>query len=207
MSASPLSPATLSGGFILFDAAGRTLQRSIAFQFNPDTLTRSLVPRASSEGGDRLEALRLAGPPVETIKLEAEFDGTHHSPPRNITADLAALETIISPTAASLEAEIRLAASGTLELLPAPAPLVLLALGPRRILPVRLTDIGLVEEMFDTSLQPIRARVSISVRVLTSDDLAPGSKGAALFLEALRARETAAGRAGVSLGRLGLTGV
>jgi hypothetical protein len=48
----------------------------IILQYNPDTLTRTLKIKGAEEGGDRSEALRLTGPPVETIKLDAEIDAT-----------------------------------------------------------------------------------------------------------------------------------
>lgn len=214
MSATPIAPPVLSGGFILFDSEGKTLLRTIPFQYNPDTLTRTLTPRAAkAEGGDRLEALRLVGPPVETIKFDAEFDsvdrvgGSGGIPGGDgVAGDLAAIETIISPLASDIAAEARSAALGTLEILPAASPLVLVVLGPKRVLPVRFTDVGVVEEMFDTRLTPIRARLSITLRVLSTDDLAPGSKGASLYIAALQRRERLAGaRKGAPAG-LGLTG-
>ena len=53
------------------------MRRVIALQYNPDTLTRTLQMQGGRRrDGDRLEALRLKGPPVETIKLEAEIDAT-----------------------------------------------------------------------------------------------------------------------------------
>ena len=214
MSTTPIAPPVLSGGFILFDAEGKTLLRTIPFQYNPDTLTRTLTPRAAkAEGGDRLEALRLVGPPVETIKLDAEFDAVDRvggggglPGGDGVAGDLAALEMIISPAASDLAAEIKSAALGTLEILPAPSPLVVVVLGPNRILPVRFTDIGVVEEMFDTRLTPIRARASMTLRVLNTDDLAPGSKGASLYIAALQRRERLARSRKGSLGALGLTG-
>ena len=214
MSTTPIAPPVLSGGFILFDAEGKTLLRVVPFQYNPDTLTRTITPRAAkAEGGDRLEALRLVGPPVETIKLDAEFDavdrvgGSGGLPGGDgVAGDLAALETIITPTASDIAAEAKSAAMGTLEILPAPAPLVVVVLGPNRILPVRITDLGVVEEMFDTRLTPIRARVSMTLRVLNTDDLAPGSKGASLYIAALQRRERLAGARKGALGGLGLTG-
>ncbi len=48
----------------------------IIFQYNPDSLTRTLQPQMGAEGGDRTEALRLKGAPVETIKLDIEIDAT-----------------------------------------------------------------------------------------------------------------------------------
>src|SRR5215472_3053998 len=108
----PRSPRTLMGGFVLMDADGKSVLRTVAFQYNPDTLSRTLTPRgAKIEAGDRLEGLRLVGPPIETIKLEAEFDAVDRVPaggtsdPNGVTGDLAALETAISPTAADLAAE------------------------------------------------------------------------------------------------------
>lgn len=208
-------PGTLppiAGGLILMDATGRTLLRSIPFQYNPDTLSRTLTPRTSRiEGGDRLEATRLTGPPMETIKLDAEFDGVDRiaGQPQSadVAGDLAALETIISPSVASIGDEARQAQLGTLEILPAAGPLVLLVLGPRRVLPVRITDLAVVEEMFDPGLNPIRAKVGITLRVLTSDDLPPGSKGSALYMAALSRREALAGSRRGALSAMGLTGV
>jgi hypothetical protein len=200
----PGSPKTLAGGLILMDAAGKAVMRTVVFQYNPDTLTRSIAPRsAKAESGDRLEALRLVGPPVETYKLDIELDATDRleHPDQNpetiasgIVPELADLETIVVPATADLAAASRLADSGTLEVLPLPSPLVLLVLGTNRILPVRVTDMSIVEESFDRLLNPIRARVSITLRVLSSDDLTTGSKGSELFLAAARRREQLAAR-------------
>src|SRR3546814_732240 len=77
MSAFPGSPRILKGGIVLIDAASSAVLRVIALQYNPDSLTRSLQVQAlSADGGDRYEVLRLKGPPVETLKLEAEIDAT-----------------------------------------------------------------------------------------------------------------------------------
>jgi hypothetical protein len=211
----PRAPRTLQGGFVLMDADGRQVLRTVAFQYNPDTLTRQLAPRAAKvDSGDRLEALRLTGPPVETLKLDIEFDGTDRlasSVPdpatveNGIAADLAAFETIISPTTADLSAASARAATGTLEILPEPSPLVLLVLGSNRVLPVRVTDVSVVEEAFDTRLNPIRARISLGLRLLSSEDLAVGTKGAELFMAAARRREQLAANRPGSLATLGLT--
>jgi hypothetical protein len=212
MSATPLSPPVLKGGLVLLDGEGRALKRSIPFQYNPDTLSRTLTPRgAKIDAGDRLEGLRLVGPPVETLKLDAEFDavdrvGAGGSSADGVASDLAALETIISPSSSDITAEAQKAAQGTLEILPAPSPLVLLVLGPHRVLPVRIVDMGVIEEMFDIRLTPIRARVSLTLRVLNTDDLPPGSKGAALYLAAQQRRERLAGSRAGDLNAFGLTG-
>ena len=73
MTTFPGSPRLLKGGIVLLDPATGAVRRIIALQYNPDTLTRTLqVQGAGTEGGDRSEALRLKGPPVETIRVEAE---------------------------------------------------------------------------------------------------------------------------------------
>ena len=75
MSTMPDPPKVARGGVVLVDPpSGRPL-RTIRFQYNPDTLTRTLQPQGiGGEPGDRQEALRLKGPPHETYKLDAEFD-------------------------------------------------------------------------------------------------------------------------------------
>ena len=75
MSTFPGSPKVVKGGIVLIDPETSALRRVIVLQYNPDTLNRTLqVQGAGGEGGDRLEALRLKGPPIETIKLDAEID-------------------------------------------------------------------------------------------------------------------------------------
>lgn len=217
MTSFPGSPRTLKGGFVLMDADGKAVLRTVAFQYNPESVTRTLTPRgAKIDAGDRLEGLRLVGPPVETIKIEIELDATDRleKPGSNadtvangIAADLAELEAIISPAPDDIAAADGLARSGTLEVLPLPSPLVLLALGRNRLIPVRITEFGIVEEAFDTQLNPIRARVSLGMRALSIDDLAFGSKGAELFMVAARRRDGMARRRPPNMQALGLTGV
>lgn len=216
MTTFPRAPRTLQGGFVLMDADGKRVLRTVTFQYNPETVTRSLTPRAAKvDSGDRLEALRLTGPPVETLKIEVEFDATDRLelPAQNadtvengIAADLAAFETIIAPATADLSAAVARANTGTLEILPEPSPLVLVVLGRNRVLPVRVTDVSVVEEAFDVRFNPIRARVSLGLRLLSSEDLAPGTKGAELFMAAARRREQLAVKRPGSLQSLGLTG-
>lgn len=216
MTTFPRSPKVLPGGFILLDSDGRAVIRVIPFQYNPETLTRSLAPRgAAAEAGDRLEALRLTGPPVETLKLEIVLDATDRmekpkqSPTvasEGITADLAELESMITPRVADLEAADALARQGVLEILPLPSPLLLLVLGSNRTLPVRITEFSITEEAFDTSMNPILARVGLGLRALSTEDMAPGSKGAELFLAAARRRERLAARRGAGVQALGLAG-
>src|SRR5499426_1410369 len=99
MTAFPNSPRLIKGGIVLLDPNTGTMQRIISLQYNPDSLTRTLQPQSIRESGDRSEALRLTGPPVETIKLDAEIDATDQLE----AADAQATQVGILPLLASLE--------------------------------------------------------------------------------------------------------
>ena len=198
MTSIPNSPKVARGGFVLVNpATGRAL-KTIPFQYNPDTLTRTLQPQGiGGEPGDRLEALRLKGPPHETYKLDAEFDAADQlaDPAANpvqaasgLYPVLSALELSVYPDITQLLAEDQMAAMGMIEVAPVEAPLTVLVLGQARVLPVRLTDLTITEEAFDTQLNPIRAKVSLSARVLTVDDLGFTHRGGLLYLSYQRGK-------------------
>jgi len=212
----PGSPRLLKGGIVLIDPGTSAVQRIIALQYNPDTLTRTLqVKGVGAEGGDRSEALRLKGPPVETINLDAEIDATDQlavADPQTtqlgIHPQLAALEAIVYPTSTQLLSNNSLAQSGTLEIAPMEAPLTLFIWSKNRILPVRLTDFSITEEAFDVALNPIRARVSLGMRVLSVDDLGFSHKGGCLFMSYLQRKEQFTRlNVGGAFGALGIGGI
>ena len=196
MSGFPGSPQIKKGGIVLLDPSG-TLKQIINLQYNPDTLTRTIqVKGVGQESGDRSEALRLKGPPVETYKLEAEIDATDGLEAADPTATsvglhaaLAALELIVYPDSGTLQANNTAAASGSLEIIAAETPLTIFVFGPKRIAPVRITEFSITEEAFDTFLNPIRAKISLGMRVLTVDDINFDEKGGGLFMAYLRAKE------------------
>lgn len=186
----PGSPRLIKGGIVLIDPETSMIQRMVTLQYNPDTISRTLqVQGISSEGGDRSEALRLTGPPIETIKLDVEIDATDQLEAANQTVielgihpQLAALETIIYPSSSQLLSNNSMASSGTLEIAPMLAPLTLFIWSKNRIMPVRLTDFSVTEEAFDSALNPIRAKVSLGMRVLSINDLGFDNKGGNLFM-------------------------
>jgi hypothetical protein len=216
MTTFPGSPRLLKGGIVLIDPQSGALRRIIALQYNPDSLSRTLqVQAAGAEGGDRSQALRLKGPPVETWKVEAELDATDQLERADGTAgqvgllpQLAALETMLYPTSGQLEANRGRMSAGTLEITPMETPLALFVWSKERVVPVRFTDFSVTEEAFDPALNPIRAKVSLGMRVLTMDDLTWDHRGASIFMAYLRNKETLASRAANgTLGSLGLTGI
>jgi len=216
MSSFPNSPRLLKGGIVLVDPTTSIVQRIIALQYNPDTISRILqVQGVGAEGGNRSEALRLKGPPVETIKVEAEIDATDQLEIADGTAtkvglhpQLAALEIIVYPTSAQLQSNNNLAQSGTLEIIPMETPLTLFVWSKQRVMPVRITEFSVTEEAFDPVLNPIRAKVSLGMRVLSVNDLGFSHKGGSIFISYLQTKEQLAKRAkSGTFGALGITGI
>jgi hypothetical protein len=215
MTTFPGSPKLLKGGIVLIDPSSSAVIRIIALQYNPETLSRALQIKAIAEGGDRSDAMRIIGPPVETIKVDVEIDATDQLefPDQNSAAtglgifpQLAALETIVYPANSQIQANNRLASSGTLEIVPMETPLTLFIWSKNRVLPVRLTDFSVTEEAFDPALNPIRAKVSIGMRVLSVNDLPFDHKGSSLFMSYHQQKEALAAKAqGGSLNALGIT--
>lgn len=203
MSSFPRSPKVFKGAIIGVDPVN-PLASVVIFQYNPDQLTRTIQPSAAGSGSQG-EALRLKGPPQETIKLDIEVDaadqlekGDRLATSIGVSGSLAALEMLLYPKSALVVANQVLAALGVIEIIPPQAPLALLVWNVQRILPVRVTDMTITEEAFDTSLNPIRAKVGLGLRVLTYDDLGILSVGGALFMAHQVAKEAIATVASVA---------
>lgn len=218
MTTFPGSPRLIRGGIVLTDATTGNILRIISLQYNPDTLTRTLqVQGIGAESGDRLEALRLKGPPTESFKVDVEIDATDQLefPDQNpntaqmgLYPVLAALETIIYPSSDSLISNNNLANAGTLEILPMEAPLALFVWSKTRILPVRLTEFSITEEAFDPNLNPIRAKVSLGMRVLSVYDIGFDNKGGNLYMVYQKEKERLASLSkGGTLSALGIGGI
>lgn len=197
MSGFPGSPRLLRGALVLIDNDSGNVQRIISLQYNPDSLSRSLqIKGVSGESGDHIEAMRLKGPPVETIKLEAEMDASDalgeadsQTTQLGIHPQLALLESLIYPTSSHLMSNYSQARSGTIEITPMRGPLTLFVFGPQRIVPVRIQELSITEEAFDPKLNPLRAKISLGLRVLSVDDLGFDGKGGGLFMAYLQAKE------------------
>jgi hypothetical protein len=189
MTTFPGSPRLLKGAIVGIDPLN-SVASVIVFQYNPETLTRTLQAQtAGGQGGDRSEALRLKGAPTEDIKLDVEIDATDQLEKGEATAtsmgiypQLSALEMLIYPKSALVIANTVLLATGTIEVIPPASVLTLFIWGPKRVLPVRLTQFSITEESHDVNLNPIRAKVSLNLRVLSYNDLPLTHPGYALFL-------------------------
>ena len=215
MSSFPGSPKLVKGGLALLDPGNGAVQQIIALQYNPDTLTRSFkIKGVGGESGDHIEALRLVGPPSETIKVEAEIDATDQLANADAQVTqlglhpvLAALELMVYPSSAHLIANNTQASAGTLEIVPLETSLTVFIFGARRIVPVRITEFSVTEEAFDVALNTIRAKISLGMLALTVDDLGFDQNGGGLFLAYLQAKEQlAAKNKSATAGKLGIGG-
>ena len=178
MTTFPGSPKLLKGALVTIDPDKPQARQVIEFQYNPETMTRRLEPRAmGGEGGDKVEVYRLTGTPKETITLSIEIDATdklEQGDPQVVAAGihhvLAALEVLVYPTVETVTQNLSLAQQGNIEIIPPEAPLTLLIWGPERVLPVRLSSLSITEEAYDPNLNPIQAKAELSLQVLAYSD-------------------------------------
>ncbi|KYF99636.1 hypothetical protein WME98_45265 [Sorangium sp. So ce296] len=189
MSGTPISPRMLKGAIIGMDK-WNPLASVVVFQYNPDTITRRLQARSGRAGGGdagaRSDAQRLGGPPQETISVNIEVDAADQAggvaSAVGVHAPLAALEMLLYPKSAFVIANMATIQAGIINFIAPEAPLTLFVWGPTRVVPVRITEMTITEEAHDNLLNPVRAKVDLSMHVLSYYDLHPTNPGWALFL-------------------------
>jgi hypothetical protein len=197
-------PPLRKGALVVLETTTNNIKDTIYFQFNPEKLTRNLqIQSSGKEGGDRTEALRLKGPPIETIDFVAIFDAlsSQSSPAEQdealrvgIYPQLSALEGLLYPTSQQVKTTMQDAAKGVLEIVPPQAPVTLFVWGAQRVLPVRLANFSISEQAYDVNLNPIRAEVTMSLRVLSYNDLPWDQRESRLFLAHHEGKEQLAQR-------------
>lgn len=189
MTTFPGAARVIKGALISFNSPN-PIPNVILFQFNPNQMTRTLqVQSAGDQTGDRSEALRLQGAPVENITLDVELDaadqlekGRADAVKLGIQPQLSALELLIYPGSSLVITNTVLMAAGVLEIIPPTAPFTVFVWGIKRVLPVRLTKFSIAEQAFDPNLNPIQAKVSLGLRVLSYNDFSITHPGYHLFL-------------------------
>jgi hypothetical protein len=133
MTTFPGSPRLIKGAIVATDPTNPQAN-VIAFQYNPDTMTRKLDARTpqGSEGADKSEALRFLGPPKETFTLSIELDATDGLEQSNPLATtlgvypaLSALELLLYPKSSLMIKNANDALIGIMEVAPPAAPLTL----------------------------------------------------------------------------------
>jgi hypothetical protein len=193
----PRSPKLLKGGLVVFASTKQGPPPTvIAFQYNPEQLTRALAHRAapadpSSVGAAREESFRVLGPPVETINLSVVLNATDQleHPEQNAAVAknglhpaLAALELLLYPPSTQVSLNRTLAGGGSVQICPADLPFTMLVWGKSRVVPVRLADFSVTEEAFDTALNPIQAKVDLRMTVLTYMELKEDTVGFGAYI-------------------------
>src|SRR3954469_21880709 len=206
MGSFPRSPRTLRGALVAVDPRS-PLSRIVIFQYNPDSMTRTLRPRGapSEQQVGPADAHRVWGAPVETISMTVEVDATDQletgdpiAATTGIAPQLSALEMLLYPSSITVVANPALLLAGTIEILPPQGPLTVLVWGPGRAVPIRLESLTITEQAFDPALFPTRASVELSAQVLSYNDLPPTDPGYALFLIHQVLKEALATVAGVT---------
>lgn len=192
MTTFPGSPRITKGALVSIDLFN-PLAGIVIFQYNPENLTRTLTPQVT-ESSDRFK-----GPPEEKISASIEINAVDQLERADSTAtrlgiypQLAALEMMIYPKSLAVIANAALSLVGTIEVVPPKAPLTVFIWGIKRVVPVSLTSLSIEEQAFDVNLNPIRAKVSLGLQVLTYNDLPRWSIGNGLFMAHQVAKEVMA---------------
>jgi hypothetical protein len=176
-----------------------SLPNVIVFQYNPETMTHTWTqPEPEfSYGAERSNPLAVQGMPDEafsfTIAMDANDEIADGSAPMaelaqvsGIYSRLAALEMLLYPTgmtnkligavSAAISSALGGKASGPVRTVPQSVmPLTLFIWGPGRIVPVRVTELTITEQLYDAALNPTHAEAQLGLRVLTPAELAAAS--------------------------------
>jgi len=199
MTTFPRAPKLLKGAIVAIDPLN-PLASVIIFQYNPKQLSRQVQARTGGQEGAQAEALRLAGPPTETITIsELDLDaadqlekGDPVAQSMGIYPQLSALEMLLYPKSAMVIANTVLLAAGTIEVIQPEAPLTLFIWGIKRVLPVRLTSFTINEVQYDPQLNPTVANLNLTLNVLSYNDFPVTHPGYYLFLAHQVVKETMA---------------
>lgn len=198
MTSFPNSPK-LTRGALVTVSMFNTRATSIMFQYNPETMKRTLTPQRMEAPQNHRDEQRLTGPPRESITISAEIDATDEleialfpTIKFGLHPVLAALETLLYPKSSRVIANEMLALIGITEIVPPASPMTLLVWGIKRVVPIRLTSFTIDELQYDTHLNPIQAKVELGMDVLNYNDLGLASPGGAIFMAHQMIKETMA---------------
>ena len=194
MSSSPQSPQIFKAGLVILEPDSGAIDRVIVMQYNPETLSRSF--EVATNEGFAEDALRIGAPAGESFTLEAYVDAIDQLETADedtirfgILPQLAALESLIYPAVDDLTRAYEESAMGVLEIAPIAGPLVLFVWSRQRVVPVSVTSYSVTEEDFDPTLNPIRARVSLGLKVLSVKEMGFEHKGGKFYLSYQKNKE------------------
>lgn len=173
------------------------LKNVVVFQFNPETLSRSIRVPVPPEQATGKEKRQVGDPPTESIQLTAHFSAADDLSRKDETAmafgvgpRLAALEKMArtvhiaetSPekpldpvdSAVSKDKDQDAVQPVTRERYPN----ILFIWGATRVLPVTIDSLTITEQLYDNRLNPIQAEVSLTLTAFnreTGDKVADGA--------------------------------
>lgn len=172
---------------------------TIIFQYNPDKVKREIKPNiVGGHPGGHSADIRYGTAPQETYSLQVEIDALDNLPSKaqakaavtdGIYPILSALELLMYPKLASVKQNQTQLDSGVLQVAPYVAPQILLNWGQKRIVPVVFESYSVEEQMFDQALNPLRAAIQLTVRVLTYDDVQVDNSNYQSFVSYQRFKE------------------
>ncbi|MEM7291522.1 MAG: hypothetical protein AAF412_14315 [Pseudomonadota bacterium] len=179
------SPAVITGAFVqLIEDIIGIVPNIITFQYNPESISRSLEPWNPFEVDDTNRGAQA--PTVQpyspsekfsfTLELHAA-DGMDLGNPlqvgTGVASTIAALQKLTQPTEGllgDLVASAQALAGNDAASVERPSvPITLMILGPGVIYPVRVTSLSVDQKEFSPLLYPIHASVSLEMVVLTPD--------------------------------------
>ena len=158
----------------------------VIFQFNPESLTRSLQIPARPTGATQRETTQAGEKTFERITFKAHFSAANMLDEGKVLAtlfgigpQLAALEKMVLPSAriagligAVIDKIAGAAAPPAPPAQPSPRekyPRILFIWGPTRVLPVTIDSMTIAEQEYDFMLNPVRAEVDITLSVIAID--------------------------------------
>lgn len=164
------SIATAKGALVASAADGS--QKSISFQYNPDTLRRTIEPNTvGGKPGSRSRTVRFAGAPAETLTLDCRFSSVDQpGTPYGVAPQLAALALLAYPSTQAVAQAQALLDEGGIEVLAAPADPLLFVFGGV-VMPCEVVSFSIVEELHDATLTPVLASVTLTLRALSYSDV------------------------------------
>jgi hypothetical protein len=171
----PSQPSINRGTLILLapnatDASISPKNIYFVFQYNPEKLLHTFNQAMSSALGANTPDPQ--GTPNELFYLTFELDSLDIEPPSQnqnsaglgLHPDLAMLELMMQPQVAGKQTSV---------------PIVVFKWGAKRSVAVRFVSMSVEEKSFDVALNPTRATVSLTLRVLDAAEINnnPGAKG------------------------------
>ena len=200
------------------------LPNVVIFQFNPESLSRTIQIPPRPSGGSARETTQAGDPTVEKITLKAQFSAADGMGKNNVLARtmgvgprLAALEKMVNPASklnglvgAAIDAigsALGIGGGGggaPRQVIPREKyPRILFLWGPLRVLPVVIESMTITELQYDFMLNPIQADVAIGLAVNAIDNCSDDTVGkGALEYSNLAKDAQAAANLAVTVGQI-----